>query len=668
MADQDLTIYNGMMIPKSIVGKLKAEQNRLEDVHSIYAGPVVSTYASTTNFPGAAEAYQSINDSYIQALFAPGNYDSSSTRRNGRGNGDGNCEGSDCADSTDGVGSGSGAYGTSGLECEGKDKDTQACKDLAAGKAAREAAEKAAKEAADKAAREAAERAAKEAADKAGKLDCEGKDKDTQACKDLAAAKAAKDAAGNGTGNGAGNGVGGDLKERKPGSGIYTSDPSTDIPIDVKKNQWISKVTKALYGVGENTDDGNKLYEAIKDLNGLDNKDRIYPATTLKFPQKIKIGDKEYDVDPKKSTSELQEAADYNRTHIHSRFGGSVRPSGAATPAPAESPAPAANTSAETPDKKDSADTTTPGKTMGSGRGQTLAHPNTGTTITITLDPIGFAKKHNVIAGSAMVALGGPALLVPGALLTLARPIRSAFRWARDGVENAAGNELTRIVKKNPEFAATLSKQVATPENMDPITASASKSLQDHPENVKPLIVTYVPMGLDEVAKPENIARFKPIIKELAPMGLEELSKPENVAKMQPIINAILHDPKVLEAISQMTSKAVKDNSGTITKDVLHGLLESADNQVLLQRVFEGLAKQIVTKDDNGNHSELIKQIADVAFNTFMKSINDTSTGYDEQIQQYLDKTFDSRGLAGGAMVRSKGEQEKAKKSLQQTK
>ena len=610
MADQDLTIYNGMMMPKPIVGKLRAEQDRLEVVDSIYATPVINAYGLSTNFPAAADAYPTLKGNYIEALFESGNYDSSSKKV-------------ESIDSAVGSGSDSGSVVTSGLDCEGKDKDTQSCKDLAAGKAAREAAEKAAKEAAEKAAKEAAERAAKEKANASAPAAPAAPATTSKACDDK------------------------NLIARPGIDGILASDAKEDVKVPFRKNQWISKVTKSMYGIGDNAEESYKLYNAIAKMNGVPNSDVVPEGSTLNFPKVVKVGEKTYQLtDCSKSDENIQNDAEQNRTQIHSKFGGTVRPRSShrkgahghnapeapAPEAPApEAPAPAANAPAPE-DKND------PARQTGVGRGQVSgSHARRNTS----------GSQSSSVFGDFWKGFKTGCLALPNAIQFLGNP-------SGNGAISTAIRDMTN---------EQVDKRLKDPGTYTIAAQGMSDAIARKPEVIAPAVDATAPTVISTYTKSSNLAKFKPAIKELLPMTLDELKTPENMAKMQPIVEAMSNDPKVLKVIAQIVNKSVKDNSGTITKDVLSGLLQSADNQGLLKKVFTGLAQQIV----NDKNSPLIKQLADMAFSTMMTQLNSDPAKF-EETQKFLDKSFASRGWAGSAMSRSKEEQEKAKKELQEIK
>lgn len=148
-----------------------------------------------------------------------------------------------------------------------------------------------------------------------------------------------------------------ELTERGENSGIYTSDPSTDVPITFNKDQWLSKSVIAMYGKGFEND--SDLIEALAKINNNainnGNASDINEGAALVFPKQIEYKGKYYSMDPAaRDNDKVQKDADTVRLEIGSSksgwsaaarrdaglSAGSVVPANKSeTPAPAEKPA-----------------------------------------------------------------------------------------------------------------------------------------------------------------------------------------------------------------------------------------------------------------------------------------------------------------------------------------
>lgn len=569
MADQDLTIYNGMMIPKSIVGKLKAEENRLKDVHSIYADPVINTYAATTSFPAAADAYPIVNGSYIQALFTPSNYDSSSTRRgNGceNGLGDGNCEGSeDCPDSSE-VGGGNQtpkstippapaappANPPKALDCAGSDKETKECKDKVPPLPANPP-----------------------------KTDCKDvANKDKEECKDKSSTpppadnKTAKDC------------VDKDLKLTDR-NGITASEASSDVKIIVEKDQWISKATKAVYGIGDNSPEAHKLYDAIAKINNITDPKQwlTYDAAhkqELVLPRIIKIGETEYKSSCDKKDEDLKAEAEKNRTTIG--FGGNVKPEnkgkkkkhGGETPSPATQQNPPSSSQKNVPEllrlNNPATDCTSVAQNPSSSKYPDGTYPNDEWFFPTKM---WHAFKTAVNAGDLIYHTGG---------------INPYLDNKIDG-----------------HIDAGVTRALNNPVNQDLILNGVSDAAQRNSGAVKKLAGAGAPAILDEFNSDANAPKVTALLQRYTPIELGELAKHKD--KMLPIAEAMIKDPRS----QQIFASIVKDNSNQISGDVVAALTKNKE-------AFKDLFKGMVTAATDSSNSELADSLADMAFGLLLKT------------------------------------------------
>src|SRR5574344_2039358 len=107
------------------------------------------------------------------------------------------------------------------------------------------------------------------------------------------------------------------LSERNGVKDVLTSDENTDFKVEIKKDQWISKILKSLYRVdGENYQD---VYTAIAQLNGLKDPTGylIYPGTTVSIPRTLVINGQTYQILPNKTDDDYNKEIEYNRLNIH---------------------------------------------------------------------------------------------------------------------------------------------------------------------------------------------------------------------------------------------------------------------------------------------------------------------------------------------------------------